>query len=170
MCGYDGSRNCNCNQGQIDKLSTIDMETIISKFYHIIQMIATHSTIHLVQCCHRPDGRTAHDTNGNLGEWASCDVGKAREGLENELWRRWSVAKLGEWASCDVGKVREGLENELWRRWSDGKLEAVSKTSSAHALPTGQSSKICESSYYIQKICVLEISGKFLLWINKICS
>ena len=28
----------------------------------------------------------------------SCDVGKAREGLENELWRRWSDGKLGEWA------------------------------------------------------------------------
>ena len=28
----------------------------------------------------------------------SCDVGKAREGLENKLWRRWSGLKLGEWA------------------------------------------------------------------------
>ena len=28
-----------------------------------------------------------------------CDVGKAREGLENELWRRWRDGKLGEWAS-----------------------------------------------------------------------
>ena len=28
----------------------------------------------------------------------SCDVGKAREGLENELWRRWSDGKLWEWA------------------------------------------------------------------------
>ena len=53
----------------------------------------------------------------------SCDVDKAREGLENELWRRWSNRKLGEWQmSFDVGKVREGLENELWRRWSNGKL------------------------------------------------
>ena len=25
----------------------------------------------------------------------SCDVGKAREGLENEVWRRWSGWKLG---------------------------------------------------------------------------
>ena len=27
----------------------------------------------------------------------SCDVGKATEGLENELWRRWSDGKVGEW-------------------------------------------------------------------------
>ena len=28
----------------------------------------------------------------------SCDVGKATEVLENELWCRWSNRKLGEWA------------------------------------------------------------------------
>ena len=28
----------------------------------------------------------------------SCDVVKATEGLENELWRRWSGGKVGEWA------------------------------------------------------------------------
>ena len=28
----------------------------------------------------------------------SCDVGKVREGFENELWRRWSDGKVGEWA------------------------------------------------------------------------
>ena len=28
----------------------------------------------------------------------SCDVGKTTEGLENELWRRWSDGKVGEWA------------------------------------------------------------------------
>ena len=28
----------------------------------------------------------------------SCDLGKATEGLENELWCRWSDGKLGEWA------------------------------------------------------------------------
>ena len=37
---------------QTDKVSTIDMEMIILRFYHIIQMITTHSTIHLVCCCH----------------------------------------------------------------------------------------------------------------------
>ena len=28
----------------------------------------------------------------------SCDVDKATEGLENELWRRWSDGKVREWA------------------------------------------------------------------------
>ena len=28
----------------------------------------------------------------------SRDVGKATEGFENELWRRWSDGKVGEWA------------------------------------------------------------------------
>ena len=32
----------------------------------------------------------------------SCDVGKATEGLENELWCRWSDGKVGEWANIIV--------------------------------------------------------------------
>ena len=55
---------------------------------------------------------------------------EAKEGLENELWRRSSTWRVGECAvtlvkrrkgwgmSCDVSKAMEGLENELWRRWS----------------------------------------------------
>ena len=78
----------------------------------------------------------------------SCDVGKATEGLKNELWRRWSDGKVWEWAAihmfghgrlarwrkwraCDVGEAKKGLENELWRRWSNGragKLAAHSQT------------------------------------------
>ena len=27
----------------------------------------------------------------------TCDVGTAAEGLENELWRRWSDVRVGEW-------------------------------------------------------------------------
>ena len=27
----------------------------------------------------------------------SCDVGKAPEGLENELWHKWSDRKVGDW-------------------------------------------------------------------------
>ena len=57
-------------------------------------------------------------------KWKSCDVGEAKEGLENELWRRRSNGSVGEWAvtlvkrrkgwrmSCDVGEVTESLENE----------------------------------------------------------
>ena len=32
----------------------------------------------------------------------SCDVGKAAEGLENELWSRWSDIKVGEWGSASL--------------------------------------------------------------------
>ena len=31
-------------------------------------------------------------------KWRACDVGEAKEGLENELWRRWSDVRVGEWA------------------------------------------------------------------------
>ena len=31
--------------------------------------------------------------------------------------------------SCDVGKATEGLENELWHRWSDGKVAPTFVTS-----------------------------------------
>ena len=53
------------------------------------------------------------------------DVGEVKEGLENELWCRWSNGRVGEWAvmlvkrrkgwrmSCEVGEVMESLENEL---------------------------------------------------------
>ena len=57
-------------------------------------------------------------------KWRACDVGEAKEGLENELWRRWSNGRIGDWAvtqvkrrkgwrtSCDVGEVTERFENE----------------------------------------------------------
>ena len=31
-------------------------------------------------------------------KWRACDVGESKEGLKNELWRRWSNGRLGEWA------------------------------------------------------------------------
>ena len=31
-------------------------------------------------------------------KWRSCDVGEAKEGLENELWCRWSNRRVVEWA------------------------------------------------------------------------
>ena len=57
-------------------------------------------------------------------KWRASDVGEAKEGLENELWRRWSNGRVGEWAvtlvkwrkgwrmGCDVREVTERLENE----------------------------------------------------------
>ena len=38
-----------------------------------------------------------YDMGGSPG-----DVGEAKEGLQNELWRRWSDRKLGECATCPV--------------------------------------------------------------------
>ena len=40
----------------------------------------------------------------------------------NEEPVTWEKQQKGLRMSCDVGEAREGLENELWRRWSDGKL------------------------------------------------
>ena len=36
----------------------------------------------------------------------SCDVGKATEGLENELWGRWSDGKVGEWVQLILKHFR----------------------------------------------------------------
>ena len=37
----------------------------------------------------------------------NCDVSKATEGLENELWRRWSDGKVWEWAELIVIVIAE---------------------------------------------------------------
>ena len=39
-------------------------------------------------------------------KWKSCDVREAKEGLENELWRRWSDEKLGERAELILQAYR----------------------------------------------------------------
>ena len=36
----------------------------------------------------------------------SCDIGKVTEGLENELWHRWSDRKVGEWAELILQPFR----------------------------------------------------------------
>ena len=67
--------------------------------------------------------------DGSPGDvkWRACDVGEAKEGLENDLWSRWSNGRIEEWAatlvkrrkgwrmSCDVSEATESLENELPR-------------------------------------------------------
>ena len=61
--------------------------------------------------------------HGRLARWIksrACDVGEAN-------WRM----------NCDLGEATEGLENELWRKWSDGKVgewaELVHTYSRAHS-------------------------------------
>ena len=80
-------------------------------------------------------------------KWRDCDVGEAKEELENELWRRWSNGRVGEWAvtwvnrrkgwrmSCDVGEVTERLENELCCHYN---YELCSFSSLSVTSPTSQ--------------------------------
>ena len=42
----------------------------------------------------------------------SYDVGKATEGLENELWRRWSDEKFGELALLIVRGLKYVIERD----------------------------------------------------------
>ena len=71
---------------------------------------------------------TIHRKHGRLArriKWRACDVREAKEGLENELWRRWSNGGVGKWATtyvkrrkgwrmcCDVSEVTERLENVI---------------------------------------------------------
>ena len=39
-----------------------------------------------------------HGRLGRWRKWKSRDVGETKEGLKNELWRRWSNGRVGEWA------------------------------------------------------------------------
>ena len=50
---------------------------------------------------------TYHARLARWRKWRSCDVGEAKEGLENELWCRWSDKKVGEWAELIVIVIAE---------------------------------------------------------------
>ena len=39
-----------------------------------------------------------HERLARWIKWRAFDVGEAKEGLENELWRRWSNGRVGKWA------------------------------------------------------------------------
>ena len=43
-------------------------------------------------------GRKEQGQLARWRKWRACDVGKAKEGLENELWCKWSNGRVGEWA------------------------------------------------------------------------
>ena len=34
----------------------------------------------------------------------------------------WAARRWNKWRACDVGEAKEGLESELWRRWSNGRV------------------------------------------------
>ena len=54
--------------------------------------------------------KSMHGRLARWCKWRAYDVGEAKEGLENELWRMWSNGRVGEWAV--TGEVTEKLENE----------------------------------------------------------
>ena len=67
----------------------------------------------------------------------SCDVGKATEGLDNELWRRWSDGKIGEWAElCDnLGcRAHSPTFPSLYLRHSSFSNPSVALPTSQHIL------------------------------------
>ena len=57
------------------------------------------------QLCH---SNCQHGRLARWIKWRACDVGEAKEGLENELWRRWSNRRVGEWVVAQVKR---------WKCW-----------------------------------------------------
>ena len=37
------------------------------------------------------------------------------------MWDHGWLTRWRKWSACDIGEATEGLETELWRRWSDGR-------------------------------------------------
>ena len=82
--------------------------------------------------------------HGRLTSWRSLWRRRSKRGVGE--WAVTQVKQRKDWRmSCDVGKATEGLENELWRRWSElcsfSNLSVTSPTSFSNpsvALPTSQ--------------------------------
>ena len=49
---------------------------------------------------------TCHGRLARWRTWSACDVGEAKEGLENDLWRRWSDGKVWEWTFSSLHHMR----------------------------------------------------------------
>ena len=104
LCTYHSA----CIEFSLVFLAPVNCSTVYSSvslvnivFYPNFGMFALHATL-LLNLCQGNENVSATLDHGRLARWRNrraCDVGKAKEGLENELWRRWS-----------------GLENTLWRR------------------------------------------------------
>ena len=56
--------------------------------------------------------------------------------LEESLDGR--LARWIKWSACDVGEAKEGLENKLWRRWSNGRVGESSFSNLSVTSPTSQ--------------------------------
>ena len=40
--------------------------------------------------------------------------------LKSFRWEHGRLARWRKWKSCDVGEAKEGWKNDMWRRWSNG--------------------------------------------------
>ena len=70
---------------------------------------------------------SVHGRLARWRKWSACDVGEATEGFVR--------------MSCEVVETTEGLENELWRRWSDKRVGIWGRASFSNlyiASPTSQ--------------------------------
>ena len=68
---------------------------------HVAQRESNAGAIPLPQVVHMATPPLPSSFHGRLAschKWKSCDIGEAKEGLENELWHRWSNRRVGEWA------------------------------------------------------------------------
>ena len=68
---------------------------ILGTVYHRMEF-GTFMTISTWECITAREG-TLHGRLARWRKWKSYNVGEAIEGLENELWCRWSNRRIGEW-------------------------------------------------------------------------
>ena len=76
-----------------------------------------------------------HGQHTRWRKWRACDIGEAKERLENELRRRWSDRKVGEWA--------ELIDIEIYSRAHSPTFQSLhlhhsSFSNSSLPLPTSQ--------------------------------
>ena len=81
------SEQCTCTL-----TSQLATEVYLVSNFCIVTIIFTNVFVLINQL---PLGR--HRQLARWCNWRACDVGEAKEGLENELWHRWSNGRVGEW-------------------------------------------------------------------------
>ena len=88
----------------------------------------------------------------------SCDIGKATEGLENELWRRRSNGRVREWAVMHVKRQKD------WRMNYDvgEATEEVGGRGSTHS-PTLPSLHLRHSSFSLAHPAVSSSTSKLII-------
>ena len=75
--------------------------TILWYYEPLLAWTQYKSSQYSIFCIHRISINNSQTNHGQLPRWCkwrACDIGQAKEGLENELWHRWSNRRVGEWA------------------------------------------------------------------------